>query len=81
MVVTYGRKCPAGYLPVTSVDTEEEARELIQRCCEPVYIKETEQFGHIAQELEKEQTLPNLRAFGDRLEAEYLKMKQEKFDE
>jgi hypothetical protein len=73
-VVVYGRRYPEGYLPAFSVDTEAEARELIERCCEPVYITEERRFGHVAPELEEEQTLENLYAFGARLKAEYEKL-------
>lgn len=59
------------------MDTEEEAEKLIARCCEMVFIRGENTTGYIAQELEKEQTLENLYAFGRRLEAEYLKMKEE----
>jgi hypothetical protein len=78
VVVTYGRRCPAGYLPAFSVDTEEEAQALIERCCELVWIDDVNTTGYIASELEEKQTLDNLYAFGARLEAEYVKMKERK---
>lgn len=78
MVVTFGRRCPKGYLPAGSVNTEEEAQALIERCCEPVWIDQENRPGFIAPELEQEQTLDNLYAFGERLEAEYQKMLKEK---
>lgn len=58
-----------------SVDTEEEAEELISRCCELVTYGPTYEIGYLAQELEKDQTLENLYAFGERLNSEYQKMK------
>lgn len=77
MIVTYGRRCPKGFLPVTSVDTEGEAEELLSRCCELVTYGPDRKIGYLARELEKEQTLKNLYAFGERLEAEYRRMKGE----
>lgn len=77
MIVTYGRRCPQGYLPAASVETEDEARALIARCCERVYVTTIAREEWMAQELHIEQTLENLYAFGARLEAEYLQMKEE----
>jgi hypothetical protein len=77
VIVTYGRKCPPGYLPAYSVDTEDEARQLIERCCVQVWIDSQHTTGYVAQELEQEQTLDNLTAFGERLDREYKKMKEE----
>jgi hypothetical protein len=74
VVVTYGRRCPKGYLPAASVETEADAEELLRRCCETVYVRSEGRTGYVARELEREQTLDNLRAFGARLEAEYQKM-------
>lgn len=78
MIVTYGRRCPEGHLPVASTETEAEAQELIARCCEQVFIASEGRTGYIAPELEREQTLDNLYAFGARLEAEYQRMRQTK---
>lgn len=79
MVVTYGTVCPAGHLPVFSVDTEDEVRELIARCCEQVWVGRGlfVRLGYVANELEAEQTPENLYAFGKRLAAEYVRMKGE----
>lgn len=65
-------------MPVASVDTEEEAQELIARCCELVWVDSENRAGYLAPELEQEQTLENLYAFGARLEKEYQAMLQEK---
>lgn len=74
----FGRKPPRGHLIAASVDTEQEAKQLISRCCEPVTYGPQRKPGFLAQELEREQTLDNLYAFGARLEAEYQKMLAEK---
>lgn len=60
-----------------SVDTEQEAEELLSRCCELVTYGPNKDFGWLAQELEKEQTLDNLYAFGERLKKEYERMKHD----
>jgi hypothetical protein len=80
VVVTYGRgSCPRGYLPAYSVNTDEEAKELIARVCEQVWIREDGgRFGWVAQELFEEQTLENLDAFGRRLDAAYQRMLTER---
>jgi hypothetical protein len=54
---------PHGSLPVFSVDTEDEARELLTFTCPVNYKGE-----FVAPELAKEQTLENLAKFSDRLE-------------
>lgn len=60
----YGRSVPKGFLPVYSVDTEEEAQDLLVAACA------TNIDGDfIARELVSEQSIPNLHAFGDRLAA------------
>jgi hypothetical protein len=61
-------------LPAGSVDTEEEAEQLLARTCQRVWIADEGRLGWLAPELEREQTLPNLYAFGARLEAEYQRM-------
>lgn len=61
-MVGYGTVVPEGHLPVYSVDTEEEARQLITLACETNLYKQ-----HIAKELAVEQTIENLGAFGERL--------------
>jgi hypothetical protein len=60
--VRFGRTVEPGFLPVFSVDTEEEAKALITLCC-PRDVDGT----HYARELAGEQTLANLQAFSDKL--------------
>lgn len=63
----YGRGAlPKGFLPVFSVDTEEEAKELIALCC-PTDIAG----NYYARELAEEQTLENLQLFSDKLAKGY----------
>lgn len=52
-----------GFLPVYSVDTEEEARKLLMLSC-----PRNAQGEFMARELMNEQNLDNLWAFGDKLE-------------
>jgi len=68
--VSYGRSCPEGFLPVYSVDTEEEAKMLLIAACDRGL---DGQF--VARELLHEQTIPNLLAFGERLHSVWLKIK------
>lgn len=63
MVVTYGRRCPPGYLPVFSVGSEQEARDLITLTCPTNILGD-----YIAPDLVVEQTLENLELFSKRLE-------------
>lgn len=71
MQVGYGRVVPEGFLPVFSVDTPQEAATLIAAACHLGYD------GHYySRELAQEQTIPNLIAFGDKLEKIYLAMKK-----
>lgn len=68
----FGPKCEDGFLPVYSVDTEEEARDLIVLACE------TNGHGeYIAKELVMSQTLENLKAFGKRLKKTHEWMKKQ----
>lgn len=61
-MVEYGTVVPKGFLPVYSVDTEKEARELLTFACQ------TNLRGQfIAKELVEDQTIENLFLFGDRL--------------
>ena len=64
-MVTYGRTCPSDgfFLPVYSVDTEEEAQILIATAC-PLA---KDGSGYYAPELADSQDLETLSAFGDRL--------------
>lgn len=62
MIVGYGTVVPSGHLPVYSVDTEEEARQLLTLACAT-----TPQGEFFAKELAAEQTIDNLFAFGERL--------------
>ena len=72
MIVRYGRNTPEGFLPVYSVDTEDEAHSLLVAACGKNMDGE-----FVARELVTEQTLENLYAFGDRL-AEIHKMMQKR---
>ncbi len=67
----FGQKCPKGFLPVFSVDTEVEAKSLLVLACETNLAGE-----YIARELVHEQTLENLYAFGDRLRKAYALIKK-----
>jgi hypothetical protein len=71
-VVRFGRTVPIedGFLPIFSVDTEEEAKALLILTCSSNMAGE-----YIARELAQEQTLENLYAFGDRLRAGYERIK------
>ena len=73
----YGRTVDEGFLPVYSVDTEEEARALLATACETDL-----QGEYIARELVEEQTLENLYAFGKRLEKvhKWIKQRKRKFN-
>ena len=59
-----------GFLPVFSVETEEEAVALLTMACPRNLDGEW-----VARELAEEQTLENLYAFGDRLRVLYEKLK------
>lgn len=62
----FGRSVDDGFLPVFSVNTEDEAKRLLVLACG------TNASGEfIARELMEEQALDNLYAFGDRLEGLY----------
>ena len=63
---------PSGFLPVYSVDTEEEAKKLLVATCERNLDNR-----FVARELVEDQSLDNLFAFGKRL-AETHKRIQEK---
>jgi hypothetical protein len=69
--VRFGRTVPKGFLPVFSVDTEEEAEQLIVLCC-----PRDDQGNYYARELAAEQTLENLRLFGDKLARGYQMLKE-----
>lgn len=58
-----GRSVPRGFLPVFSVDTKEEAENLITLAC-----KRNMRGELVAPELAEDQTLENLQAFSDRLD-------------
>jgi hypothetical protein len=71
--VRYGRSVDKGFLPIYSVDTEEEARELLVAACP------TNMNGEfIAPELVRQQTLENLYSFGSRLEKMHGHIKRRK---
>lgn len=61
-----------------SVDTDEEAHQLIVACCE---YNRGEPKGYIARELAQEQTIENLDKFADRLHTMYQRLHPEKFDQ
>ena len=61
-MVGYGRSLPDGHLPVFSVDTEEQAHELLVATCDTNLDGE-----FVARELVDDQSLENLQAFSDRL--------------
>lgn len=67
----FGRTVPEEFLPVFSVDTEEEARQLIVLCC-----PRDDQGNFYARELAAEQTLENLRLFSDKLARGYQVLKK-----
>jgi len=69
--VAFGPKVPNGFLPVFSVDTEDEARELITLCCPLDHAGKP-----YARELAREQTLENLERFSDKLAQGYEIMKK-----
>lgn len=58
----FGRSTPRGFLPVYSVDTEEEAQKLLVLTC-----GRNAEGDFVARELVEEQTMENLLAFGERL--------------
>lgn len=66
----YGRTPEPGFLPIYSVDTEQEAHDLLVVSCSRDV---SGQF--VAHELTEEQTLENLYAFGARLEENHRKLK------
>lgn len=70
MQVKFGRSCPEGFLPVYSVNTVKEAKELLVMCCSLGYDGE-----YYAKELAEEQTLSNLDKFGDNLDRAYSLMR------
>ncbi len=67
----YGRTVEPGFLPVYSVDSEEEARDLLTLACQTNLDGE-----YVARELVEEQTLEKLAAFGDRLAKTHAIMRQ-----
>jgi hypothetical protein len=71
VIVRFGLKCQSGFLTIFSVNTEEEARNLLLITC-PTNIHGE----FVAPELSEEQTLDNLYSFGDRLAEAYKKMKK-----
>lgn len=67
----FGRTVERGFLPVFSVDTEEEAERLLVAACQ------TNMWGDfVAEELVRDQSLENLYAFGRRLERIWTKIKE-----
>lgn len=69
-MVRFGRSCPDGFLPAFSVDSEEEALQLLTLAC-PL-----DQAGNfVARELAQTQTINNLVAFSHRLAEAYYRLK------
>lgn len=62
----HGLCCPPGFLPVFSVNNEEEAKRLLAAAC-PTNL----QGEYVAPELAENQTIERLFAFGRRLEKMY----------
>ena len=63
----FGPKCEAGFIPIFSVETEEEAHQLLTMAC-PL----NADGEYVAPELARgEQTLEVLYGFGDRLRETY----------
>ena len=71
VVVRFGRTVEPGFLPVFSVDTEEEAEQLLVAACATNLRGE-----FIAEELGHTQSLENLYAFGRRLERTWAEIKR-----
>lgn len=70
----FGRgACPRGFLPIFSVDTEEEAHALLTAAC-PLNLAGE----FVARELAHEQTLESLEAFAERLRRIYGVMQKRK---
>ena len=67
-----GRTVPAGFLPVYSVDTEEEARLLIVMTCP----RTDDGSAHFARELAAEQTLENLGKFAERVALAHQRLRE-----
>lgn len=72
MVVTYGRKCPEGFLPVFSVDSEQEAIDLLTLTCPKNAMGQW-----FSRELAMNQSLETLDSFSDTLHEAYELMKLE----
>lgn len=66
-MVRYGRSADDGFLPVASVDTEEEAKALLALTC-PV----NEEGEYVSPTLAQEQTIERLFEFGKLLERVYV---------
>lgn len=58
----FGRSVPRGFLPVFSVPTEDDAKELLVLVC-----PKNEKGDFVAPDLVHEQTITNLISFSDRL--------------
>jgi hypothetical protein len=72
-VVHFGPKCEPGCLPVFSVETEAEAKQLLVMACPRGLDGQ-----YYARELAREQTLEGLEAFSDRLQRCYTLMKEQR---
>jgi len=69
--VTFGRRCPEGFLPVFSVDTEAEARALLVATCPRGPDGE-----FYSRELAHDRTLETLELFSQKLAAVYDRMRE-----
>ena len=81
MQVQFGTVCPDGFLPVFSVDTEEEAQSLLVACCQRGHDGEfyaTETLPFAGSEADQEERLEAFYAFGERLRLVYEKIKARK---
>jgi hypothetical protein len=72
VIVRFGEAVEQGFLPVYSVDTEQEAQSLLVMACPRNLDGE-----FVARELVHTQTLERLDAFGDRLEQCHKMMRKE----
>jgi len=71
--VRYGIVCPAGFLPVYSVDTEEEARRIIIMTCS---LHDGEYYAESVAGLEGSERLKAFYDFGAKLERAHTHLKK-----
>ena len=75
MIVRFGRTVESGFLLAYSVDTEQEALDLLTSTCSTNNNNE-----FVARELIHDQTVENLWAFGERLKGVHQGMKERKHE-